>query len=207
MIFSILVVMLSTNCSIDFQPQFWAGFDNAIVDEWNIDTATSCHQIKGELPSNLYEYETLASKILAIKDEGEDVIATNKDKMHPAAKNFTSFIDSLLLSNNNKTAVDVQKNVERRQQTIFLTEYSSSVFRSPFARGIAYPADDIAFVKNNFEYSTGTLSHEMLHLVLEEKGYEESCYVDKVHENQFTYSLKESSYWRGKHPVVAKFDC
>jgi hypothetical protein len=48
-------------------------------------------------------------------------------------------------------------------------------------------------------------SHEILHLVLEKQGHEKSCYVDKVHENQFRYELKRMD--ENKHPVIKKFDC
>jgi hypothetical protein len=64
----------------------------------------------------------------------------------------------------------------------------------------------MAFVENNFEYSTAAVSHEILYLVLEEQGHYRSCYYsDKVHENQFRYELKEMG--KNKHPVLKKFDC
>lgn len=52
---------------------------------------------------------------------------------------------------------------------------------------------------------TGTLSHELLHLVLEEQGQKKSCYVDRVHENQFEYELKEIG--KNVRPAIKKFNC
>jgi hypothetical protein len=63
----------------------------------------------------------------------------------------------------------------------------------------------MAFVENNFGYSTAAASHEILHLVLEEEGYDKACYSDLVHENQFRYELKEMG--GNKHAVLKKFDC
>ena len=60
-------------------------------------------------------------------------------------------------------------------------------------------------MQNNFEYNTGTLSHEILHLVLEEEGHEKGCYVNKVHRNQFNYEMKEMA--GGVYPIVKKFEC
>jgi hypothetical protein len=88
---------------------------------------------------------------------------------------------------------------------VFLTEYSEQVFQKALASGVAYPTENIAFVENNFGYSTGTLSHELLHLVLEEQGHEKGCYVDSVHENQFKCELKQIG--DNMRPVIKKFDC
>ena len=91
---------------------------------------------------------------------------------------------------------------------VFLTEYSDSVFIKPTARGIAYVEEYLAFVQNNFEYSTSTLSHEILHLALKEQGHEKACYVDKVHENQYLFSLKRiNNDTKGVFPIIKKFGC
>jgi hypothetical protein len=70
---------------------------------------------------------------------------------------------------------------------------------------VAYPTENLAFVQNNFEYSAGTLSHELLHLVLEQQAHEKNCYVDLVHENQFKYGLKQIG--NNMRPVIKKFYC
>lgn len=69
--------------------------------------------------------------------------------------------------------------------------FAAGPFQKPLASEIAYPTENVAFVENDFEYSTGTLSHELFHLGLEELGCKKSCYVDKVHENQFRYEMIE----------------
>jgi hypothetical protein len=46
-------------------------------------------------------------------------------------------------------------------------------------------------VKFNGKCTTTTLSHETLHLSLEDIGYPKACYVDKIHDNQFSFTLKE----------------
>jgi hypothetical protein len=73
------------------------------------------------------------------------------------------------------------------------------------ALGVAQPAWNTGSVKFNGEYTTTTLSHETLHSVLEDLGYPKACYVDKVHENQFSFSLKEMG--DGEYPIVNRFDC
>ena len=185
----ILVFMLSLDCSVDFDSDsgFWAGFDAGMMDEWGIDTATSCHKV-GEFPSNFYEYKSLANAIL--------MNASTATSSEAQTTDFTLYIDSLL----GKSAVDAQG-----RQVVFLTEHSDQVFKKPAAAGIAYVTEDMAFVQNNFEYSTGTLSHEILHLVLEEEGHKKGCYVNKVHRNQFNYEMKEMA--GGMYPVVKKFEC
>lgn len=181
----VLIFMLSTNCPLDFDPEFWSGFDVAIFEEWNITATTSCYEIT-EFPSTLYEYKSLANKILMEMDANTV----------GQANDFTTYINRLL----SQSVLDAQE-----QQVVFLTERSEQVFQSHLARGIAYPTENLAFVHNNFGYSTGTLSHELLHLVLEEQGQGKDCYVDKVHENQFRYALKEIG--ENMRPVIKKFDC
>lgn len=51
--------------------------------------------------------------------------------------------------------------------------------------GLARPSLNYGAVEFNYQDSTKTLSHESLHLVLEDMGYSQSCYVDKVHENAY----------------------
>jgi hypothetical protein len=113
------------------------------------------------------------------------------------ASGFTTYINVLL----GQGVPDMQE----KQQVVFLTKHSEQVFQRPLASGVAYPTENLTFVENNFGYSTGNLSHELLHLVLEEQGHEKSCYVDMVHENQFKYRLKQMG--DNMRPVVKKFDC
>ena len=195
----ILVFMLSLDCSVDFDSDsdFWAGFDAGMMDEWGITTATSCYQVGG-FPSNIYGYKSLANAIVMNASTTAATTTTSSEVVQGrAATDFTLYIDSLL----GQGAIDA-----RGHQVVFLTGHSDLVFKKPAARGIAYVAEDMAFVENNFGYSTGTLSHEILHLVLEEEGHEKSCYVNKVHRNQFNYEMKEMGEG-GKYPVVKKFEC
>lgn len=53
--------------------------------------------------------------------------------------------------------------------------------------------------------TTAAVSHKLLHLVLEDRGHEKSCYVDEVHENQFRYALMEMG--GNKRPILERFDC
>jgi hypothetical protein len=145
---------------------------------------TCCYEVK-EFPSTLYEYKSLANRIL---------LENNVNTTTAAQVDFTAYIDSLL----GQSAIGAE-------QIVFLTEHSEQVFQNPLASGIVYPTENMAFVENNFEYSTGTVSHELLHLVLEEQGYDKRCYVDMVHENQFRHELKEMG--KNMHPILKKFDC
>lgn len=181
----VLIFMLSMNCHLDFDSDLWSGFDAAMSEEWNMTATTSCHEVD-RVPSSLRGYKNLANSIL---------VDANSTTVAGQPTDFTAYINALL-----GQSVPAQE-----QQILFLTEHSDRVFRNPLASGIAYPAENMAFVENSFEYSTATVSHELLHLVLEEQGYEKSCYVDKVHENQLKYELKEMG--GSKHPVLKKFDC
>jgi hypothetical protein len=182
----VLIFMLSLDCSTDFDSEFWGDFDGAMSEVWGVNATTSCYET-AKIPSNLYEYKTLASKLLAMRDENA-----------VASTDFTTYIDSLL----GQSLFDRQK----EQQIVFLTEYSETVFLNPAARGIAYPTENMAFVKNNYEYSTATISHEILHLVLEEQGYDKECYVEQVHENQFSFAMMQMGSYN-KFPLVNKFEC
>jgi hypothetical protein len=194
MVLEVLVFMLSLDCSADFNHDFWTGFDMGMADEWSINATTSCYQISN-LPSDIYSYESLADRIIA--EEKNNVTSTAE--IQPV--DFTTYIDRLL----SQTTISRQQEEKLQQQVVFLTDYSESVFQRGDANGIAYPTENIAFVRNNYAYSTATLSHEVLHLVLEEEGYPQSCYVDRVHENQFSFSLKEMG--DGEYPIVNRFDC
>lgn len=178
--------MLSLNCSVDFDSDLWAGFDAGMKEEWNLDASTSCQDVS-DFPQDLHSYKNLANKL--IEERSNQMLQRYSD-------NFTAYFDFLYRTQNEK------------QQVVFLTEYSESVFIKPTASGVAYAEHDLAFVKNKFEYSTSTLSHEILHLVLEEEGYERSCYVDKVHENQYLFSIKKTSDSNARFfPIIHKFDC
>lgn len=182
----VLIFMISMNCQLDFDPALWSGFDAALMEEWNITATTSCHEVE-DYPSNLYAYKRLANKMLA--DANSTATAWR-------ASDFTTYIDSIL----SQDQFDVQE-----EQVVFLTKHSDKIFQKLTASGVAYPTENLAFVENNFEYSTAAVSHEILHLVLEEEGHGKSCYVDAVHENQSRYELKEMG--KNNHPVIKKFDC
>jgi hypothetical protein len=144
-----------------------------------------CYQLD-RFPSGLYAYKNLANTIL---------MEANTTAVASRGGGFTAYIDALL----GRSMTDTPE-----EQVVFLTEHSEPVFQKPLASGVAYPTENLAFVENNFEYSTAAVSHELLHLVLEERGYEKSCYVDKVHENQFRYALTEMG--ENKKPIK-RFDC
>lgn len=96
---------------------------------------------------------------------------------------------------------------QEKLQVVFLTQYCQNIFQRDEAEGIAYPGQDIGFVKNNYYDSTAALNHEILHLVLEENGYPKSCYIDKVHRSQFNLVLKEIGPNGEKYSLIEKFDC
>jgi hypothetical protein len=193
MVLDVLVFMLSLNCSMDFRPNFWGGFDTAMLEEWNITTITNCYQVD-KFPSNYHDYENLENTLSNVENSNDITITQTRPV------NFTTYIDKILL---NQNLIDLQE--RQHKQVVFLTKYSKSVFQRDDAAGISYPSENIAFVRNNYFYSTGTLSHEILHLVLKEEGYPKSCYVDKVHENQFKFSLKQIG--DQDYPIIAKFNC
>lgn len=183
----VFIFMVSMNCQLDFDHDFWSDFDAAMMHEWNITTITGCHEVES-FPSSIYAYKNLASRMIA-QDINSTVVAVQ-------VSDFTAYIDALL----DQDMPDVQT-----EQVVFLTKHSDKIFQKPLASGVAYPTENIAFVENNFEYSTAATSHEILHLLLEAEGHEKSCYVDAVHENQFRYELKEMG--KNKHPIIKKFDC
>lgn len=182
----VLIFMISINCPVDFDSDVWSGFDAAMSEEWSINATTNCHGVE-KFPSTLYEYRDLAGEILAAREANVTAVAGQ-------AFDLTAYIDGIL-----------GQSAPGTEQVVFLTEHSEQVFQKISASGVAYPTENMAFVENNFEYSTAAISHEILHLVLEEQGYERSCYADKVHENQFKYELKEMG--GNKHAVLKKFDC
>jgi hypothetical protein len=172
--------MMSMNCHLDFDTEFWSGFDAAMAQEWNVTATTDCHETE-QFPSTLRKYDELAGTLVA-REQNSTTIAS-----------VSAYIDRLLARD------------AREQQVVFLTEHSQEVFQKPLASGVAYPSEDVAFVENNFEYSTAALSHEILHLVLEEEGHDKGCYVDLVHENQLRYELIQMD--KNKWPVIKNFDC
>ncbi|MEW6603194.1 MAG: hypothetical protein AB1351_00725 [Thermoproteota archaeon] len=70
------------------------------------------------------------------------------------------------------------------------------------AEGVAHPSLNYGEVELNYEKSTKALSHETLHLVLEDMGRLRSCYVDKVHENAYSYARYYDNVM-----IMAHFDC
>lgn len=70
------------------------------------------------------------------------------------------------------------------------------------AEGVAFPAMNYGAVELNYEKSTKALSHETLHLVLQDMGHPRSCYADAVHENAYNYAR-----YYGKVIIMAHFDC
>ena len=180
MVLEVLIFMLSVNCSLGFDQNFWGDFDGAMASEWNVTTATSCYEID-QFPADRAEYRNLANRLAS-------------QQTSTASVDFTSYIDNLLEGRQGK-------------QVVFLTEWSQPIFRHYAAGGIAYVKEDVAFVKNNMEYSTGNLSHEVLHLALEEEGYDKACYADKVHENQHLFAMEKMGPSGNSYPIVKKFDC
>lgn len=168
---------MTVNCPLDFDSELWSGFDTAMAQEWNVTVTTSCHESE-RFPSTLREYGDLAETVMA---ERENLTAI---------ASVTAYIDLLLAQG------------DHEQQVVFLTEHSQQVFQKPLASGVAYPSENLAFVENNFGYSTASLSHEILHLVLEEQEHEKSRYVDMVHENQLKYELMQMC--DNKRPVIKK---
>ena len=70
------------------------------------------------------------------------------------------------------------------------------------ALGVAQPDLNTGAVKFNGEYTTTTLSHETLHLILEDLGYPKACYVDGVHKH-----ASEFARYGDNVMVMQHFDC
>jgi hypothetical protein len=126
----VFIFMISMNCQLDFDSDFWSGFDAAMIEEWNITATTSCREVE-DYPSNLYGYKSLANKMLA--DANSTTIAGQ-------ASDFTTYINSIL----GQSQLDLHG-----EQVVFLTEHSDRVFRKSMASGVAYPTENLAFVENN----------------------------------------------------------
>lgn len=181
--------MLSLDCSVDYDNDFWTGFSQEMESEWAVDTGAGCHEIE-EFPSRITQYVELRDRYLDM--HGPDIQSTASDS---PVTNFTAYIDSLLSGN-------VKSSSSQQDQVVFLTKFSQNVFRNEFADGIAYVKHDLALVRNNYHYSTGTISHEMLHLVLEEQGKSRACFHDAVHDHQYDYKINLPSY-----SIINKFEC
>lgn len=87
-------------------------------------------------------------------------------------------------------------------QTIFLTQYSEEIFKDPFASGVAYINEGMGFVRNNYQYSILSLSHEILHLGLKAQGYSNECFGNMVHQNQYNSAIVNEHY-----VLIKKFEC
>lgn len=72
----------------------------------------------------------------------------------------------------------------------------------PGIQGLARPHSDFGTVDFNYRETAKTVSHETLHLILEERGYEKSCYADKVHENAYSFSRHD-----GNIMIIKHFEC
>lgn len=69
------------------------------------------------------------------------------------------------------------------------------------AQGVAQPALNFGSVEFNYQESTKVLSHETLHLMLEEAGHQKSCYVDAVHDNAYRFVKYDDVM------IMAQFEC
>jgi hypothetical protein len=69
------------------------------------------------------------------------------------------------------------------------------------AYGVAQPSVNFGAVEYNYQESTKTLSHETLHLMLEEMGYPKGRYVDAVHDNSYRFARYHDVM------ILAHFDC
>lgn len=96
-------------------------------------------------------------------------------------------------------------------QVLFILPYDPDIHRSQITRGVALPQDNIAFVqsKPNGRTLSETTSHEILHLVLEEQGYDKDCYSQKVHKYAYREPLAAySTHWIFNHvEIVSRFSC
>jgi hypothetical protein len=69
-----------------------------------------------------------------------------------------------------------------------ITMVDDSAFLGSEFDGFARPSENFGVIDFNYHDSTISLSHETLHLALEEMGYPTSCYVDAVHENSYRFA-------------------
>lgn len=96
-------------------------------------------------------------------------------------------------------------------QTVFITPYDLDIHRSQITRGVALPQDNIAFVqsKPNGRTLSEITSHEILHLILEERGFEDDCYSKKVHRYAYRepFAYYETHWILNRLEVIARFEC
>jgi hypothetical protein len=140
-----------TSCAVDFDSGFWAKYDSAMAQEWNIHSQTLC-------------MEGLTDQIKA------------------------DFRTALL-----KTGFNV---IDMSVDNIIVRGLSDR------AHGVAQPTENFGAVNFNYQESTKVVSHETLHLMLEEAGYPQSCYVDAVHEHAYSFARYDDNVM-----ILAHFDC
>jgi hypothetical protein len=147
----VILLYPPVNCDIDFDRDFWAKYDSAMAQEWNISSQTIClDQLTEEEQADLQAIlQRVGLNVIVMQDDNPIVDGIN-DR----------------------------------------------------AYGMAQPSVNFGAVEFNYKESTKTLSHETLHLMLEEMGYPKSCYVDAVHDNAYHFARYHDNIM-----IMAQFDC
>jgi hypothetical protein len=99
---------------------------------------------------------------------------------------------------------DLQANLQELGFNVIVMQDNNEIVRgiNDRAQGVAQPTLNFGAVEFNYQESSKVVSHETLHLILEEKGYPKSCYVDKVHENAYRFARYYDNVM-----ILAYFDC
>ena len=98
---------------------------------------------------------------------------------------------------------DLLAALQRAGLNVIVMQDDSTIVRgiNDRANGVAQPALNFGAVEFNYHESAKVLSHETLHLMLEEAGHPRSCYVDAVHDNAHRFARY------GDVVILAHFDC
>jgi hypothetical protein len=147
----VVLVYPPFDCKTDFDYDFWAKYDSAMIKEWNIQSQTLCLDGLTE--------EDKANLQVALQRVGLNVIIMQDDNQ---------IVDGI----------------------------------NDRAHGVAQPSVNFGAVEFNYERSTTVLSHETLHLMLEEAGNPKTCYVEAVHDNAYSYARYYDDIM-----ILAHFEC
>lgn len=99
---------------------------------------------------------------------------------------------------------DLQAALNRVGLNVIVMQDDNQIVRgiNDRAQGVAQTTVNFGAVEFNYEQSAKVVSHETLHLMLEERGYPKSCYVDAVHEHAYSFARYD-----GNVMIVQHFDC
>ncbi|AFU57970.1 hypothetical protein Ngar_c10280 [Candidatus Nitrososphaera gargensis Ga9.2] len=105
---------------------------------------------------------------------------------------------------NEQEKADLQTALHRVGLNVIVMQDNNQIIHgiNDRAQGVAQPTVNFGAVEFNYEYSAKVVSHETLHLMLEERGYPKSCYVDAVHEHAYTLARYYDNIM-----IIQHFEC